>query len=457
MSSEITRRWFIQSAAAASAAAALSHTVLGAEAKSANPNPKAHKANPQYADIRVAFCGVGGRGSGNLKEATKAGCTAAALVDVDSKRLGDAAKLHPAAKTFDDYRKMLDAMHKDIDAVLVATPDHNHAQIAMAAMQLGKHVYVEKPLTYDIWEARQLTEAARKYKVCTQMGNQHHSEDGLRDQVDAIKAGVIGNVSEVHVWTDRPAGWWPQGVAERPTGSPPVPETLNWDTWIGPAPMRPYDPAYAPFKWRGWWDFGTGSLGDMGCHLIDPPVWALELGAPLSVEAVTHGATKESGPKWSIITYKFPARNGRGPVKLTWYDGGKLPPRELTDDQPLPDKKNGVLYVGEKGTLFAATGAACQAVGPNAKDTVAKAPSPILPKSPGHHAEWFRSIVTNGAEPAMSNFDYAGPLTETVLLGNLAVRLGKKIVWDSKNLEAVNAPEAKELIHRTRRKGWSLT
>ncbi|HZZ43610.1 MAG TPA: Gfo/Idh/MocA family oxidoreductase [Tepidisphaeraceae bacterium] len=454
MPSASTRRYFLQSSAAMAASVALSRYARAEDAP-ANPNPKSDKPMNPYKDVRVAFVGVGGRGAGNLGEAVKEGCTPVALVDVDSKRLGEAAKKHPKARTFDDWRKMLDAMHGEIDGVLVATPDHNHAQVTMAAIRMGKHVYCEKPLTYEIWEARQIAEAARKYKVCTQMGNQHHSEDGLRSQVDAIKSGVIGAVSEVHVWTDRPAGWWPQ-PAKHSKELPAVPENLNYDMWIGPAAMRPYDPAYLPFKWRGWWDFGTGALGDMGCHLIDPPYWALDLDAPISVEAETEGGTKETGPKWSIIKYHFPARNGRGPVKLTWYDGGKLPPRDITDDEPLPDKKNGVIYVGEKGTLFAKTGGACERIGPRGKGVATTAPNPTLPHSPGHHAEWFRAIVTNNAEPALSNFDYSGPLTETVLLGNLAVKLGKKIVWDSEKLEVINAPEAKELIHRKRRKGWEL-
>jgi predicted dehydrogenase len=452
MPNSFSRRHFLQSTAATAAALGLSQYAFSQD-KPANPNPAPAKPKSQYQDIRVAFVGVGGRGAGNLHEATTAGCTAAALVDIDSNKLGEASKKHPSAKTFDDYRKMLDAMHKDIDAVLVATPDHTHANIAMAAMALGKHVYVEKPMTHDIWEARQLTEAARKYKVCTQMGNQHHAKDGLRSQVDAIRAGIIGDISEVHVWTDRPI--WPQGIAARPAGSS-APSHVNWDSWIGPAPMREYDPAYHPFKWRGWWDFGTGALGDMGCHLIDPPFWALDLGAPISVEAVSEGATKECGPTKSAVTYKFPATNKRPGLKLTWYDGGMLPPRELTDDQPLPDKKNGVLYVGKKGTLFAATGAACQAVGPRAKDTPTTAPTKTIPHSPGQHAEWFRAIASNNAEPAACNFEYSGPLSETVLLGNLAVRLGKKIVWDAPNMKATNAPEAADLIRRPRRKGWNL-
>lgn len=448
-----SRRYFIQSSATAAASLALAQSALGKD-KPANPNPKPSKGKSPYADIRVAFVGVGGRGGSDLNEATKAGCTAAALVDVDSVRLGTAAKKHPNARTFDDWRKMLDEMHNEIDAVLVATPDHNHAQVTMAAIRLGKHVYCEKPLTYEIWEARQIAEAARKYKVCTQMGNQHHSEDGLREQVDAIKAGIIGPIKEVHVWTDRPGGWWPQPAKHM--GEQAAPETLNYDTWIGPAAMRPYDPAYLPFKWRGWWDFGTGALGDMGCHLIDPPYWALDLDAPISVEAKCEGGTKETGPAWSMIEYHFAAKRERAAVKLTWYDGGKLPPRDLTDDEPLPDKKNGVLYVGEKGTVFAATGGACQAVGPKAKDTPTKAPKQVLPHSPGHHAEWLRAIMNNDPQSALSNFDYAGPLTETVLLGNLAIKLNKKIVWNSEEMKAINASEAKHLIHRERRKGWEL-
>jgi predicted dehydrogenase len=391
---------------------------------------------------------VAGRGHSNLEAISALGARVAALCDVDSERLDKAAKAHPRASTYSDFRLMLE--QKDVDAVVVSTPDHAHATIALAAMALGKHVYVEKPLAHNIYEARKMLQASRRYKVATQMGNQHHAQAGLRSQVELVQSGAIGAVREVHVYTDRPI--WPQGI-NRPTDAPACPATIAWDLWLGPAPQRAYHPAYMPFKWRGWWDFGTGALGDMGCHLIDAPFWALDLRDPVSLEASVDGGNQESGPKRSTITYDFPARGSRGPVKMVWYDGGRLPPREITDDQPLVDKKNGIIYVGKKGTLFGALGGAAKPVGVGAAKVPTTAPSQTLPRSPGHHEEFL--IACMGGDKASSNFEYAVPLTETVLLGNLAIRAGRKIKWDSEKMET-DSPQATQFVRREYRQGWEL-
>jgi predicted dehydrogenase len=264
---------------------------------------------------------------------------------VDGAALERVGAKYPEALRYQDFRRLLE--QKDIDAVVVTTPDHIHAPASLAAMKLRKHVYCEKPLTHSVWEARQLATAAREYKVATQMGNGGHSSDALREAVDWVRSGLIGPVREVHCWSNRPI--WPQGIG-RPAGTPAVPKDMNWDLWIGPAPMRPFNPAYHPFKWRGFWDFGTGALGDMGCHIIDTTFWALELDAPSTVEAESSGANDETAPNRSIVRWEFPARGSRPSVKLTWYDGGKQPARELTElpaDQKLGD--NGSLFIGDKG------------------------------------------------------------------------------------------------------------
>ena len=394
--------------------------------------------------LNVAFVGVGGKGESNL--GGLAGENIVALCDVDENTLNKAAAKHSAARKYRDFRRMLE--QKDIDAVVVTTPDHVHAAAAMAAMQLGKHVYCEKPLTHDVWEARQLTQAARKYKVATQMGNGGHASERLRTAVEWVQAGVIGDVREVHAWSNRPI--WPQGVS-RPSETPPVPRHLGWDLWLGPAPERPYHPAYHPFKWRGFWDFGTGALGDMGCHIIDAAFWALDLTAPRTVEAECSGINEETAPKWSIIRYEFPNRGEKPPARLTWYDGGKLPPRELLElkpDQKLDD--NGSLFVGEKGKLLLDYRGVRRI--PDLKDF--EPPAKKIPRSPGHYVEWINACKGKGK--AMSNFDYAGPLTETVLLGNVALRVGQKIEWDATKLEARNAPTAAQYIRREYRRGWNL-
>jgi predicted dehydrogenase len=356
---------------------------------------------------------------------------------------------------------------REIDAVVVATPDHTHAVISMMAMKMGKHVYCQKPLTHSVYEARMLTEAARKYKVATQMGNQGHSGEGVRLICEWIWDGAIGPVRDVHAWTNRPV--WPQGI-DRPKDRPPIPTTLDWDLWLGPAPLRPYHPSYLPFNWRAWWDFGTGALGDMACHVLDPVFAALKLGYPTGVEAChsyevhemwTRFENKESYPSASIVRYEFPAREDMPPVKLTWYDGGMLPPRptELEPGRQMGNDGSGAMFVGEKGKLMCGTYGDGPRLIPESKMREYKRPPKTLARIEGgvggHERDWVRAC--KGGEPACSNFDYAGFLTEAVLMGNLAIRHpGERLDWDGPNMRVTNVPEANEYVRRPYREGWTL-
>jgi len=373
---------------------------------------------------------------------------------VDENHLGEAAKRSPRAKTFHDFRRMLDELHGQIDAVIVTTPDHTHALIAKAAMEQGKHVYCEKPLTHSIHEARVLAETAARHKLATQMGNAGHSSEGTRRVVELIHADAIGPVREVHAWTNRPI--WPQGI-DRPGGRPPAPSSLHWDLWLGPAPERPYHPAYHPFKWRGFWDFGTGALGDMGCHIIDAAFWALDLRDPRSVEAESPplSAHPETAPAWSIVRFEFPARGSRPPVKLLWYDGGKLPPPELFDGHTPSKDSNGSIFVGAKGRLLVQReGGRSYRLLPERDFAGFVAPKPTLPRSIGHHAEWIEACKTG--KPTGTSFDYSGPLTELVLLGNVALRVGRKIEWDASSARSTSGSIDDLFIHRDNRPGWAL-
>jgi predicted dehydrogenase len=428
------RRAFLKQAAVTGAG--LWVTGPGAFARRLSPNEK----------LNIGVIGVGGRGGANLQSV--AGENIVALCDIDDQTLAKAAAGFPRAAIYSDFRKLLD--RKDIDAVVVSTPDHMHAFATTMALAQGRHVYCEKPLTHSVSEARAVAEAAARRKVATQMGNQGHSNDGARRTVELIQSGAIGPVREVHAWTDRPI--WPQGI-DRPMDTPPVPATGHWDLWLGPAPERPYNPAYLPFKWRGWWDFGTGALGDMACHVMDVAFWSLKLGPPATVEAEGPSVHPESAPKWMIIHYDFPARGDLPPVKLTWYDGGKRPPAELFEGQKLED--NGSLFIGDKGKLYLpdAYGERHKLL-PESQFAGFKAPEPSLPDSPGHHAEWIAACKTGSATG--SNFAYAGALTEMVLLGNVAYRAGKKLEWDGAAMKATNCPEADPLLRREYRRGWSL-
>jgi len=405
--------------------------------------------------LNIGVIGAGGRGWDNIQGVQSENIVA--LCDVDEVRAAAARKRFPSAATYRDFREMLDK-ERALDAVVVSTPDHMHAAACLRVLERGLHVYCEKPLTRTIYEARRLREAARASGRMTQMGTQGHAMEGSRRAVEVIRAGTIGDVSEIHVWTDRPAGWWPQGV-ERPTDTPPVPESLSWDLWLGPAPERPYNPIYVPFKWRGFWDFGTGAIGDMGVHNLDTAYWALQLDTPISAEVKeSSGATRECPPEKSIIELKFAAQAKRPEVKLTFYDGKQLPPRDLFLGEEPSD--NGSLVVGTKGTLFTRTWHGGETekdmfwLLPRKQFAGYEPPSPTLPRTSEHHAEWIAAC--KGGPPAQSSFDYASRLTETLLVGLLAVRTGKKIDWDAAAMKARGCPEADPFIHPTFRKGWEV-
>ena len=440
----LSRRDFMGTAATIAAFTIVPRHVLG------GPGFK-----PPSEKLNIAAIGAGGMGASNTRACSNENIVA--LCDVDDERAKETFNKFPNARKWKDFRKMLDEQ-KDIDAVIVATPDHTHTVAAMAAMQRGKHVYVQKPLTRMVWEARMLTEAARKYKVATQMGNQGHSGDGVRLICEWLWDGAIGPVREVHAWTNRPI--WPQGI-DRPKESEPVPDTLDWDLWVGPAPWRPYHSCYAPFKWRGWWDFGGGALADMACHVIDPVFWALKLKYPVSVEACATKVNNETFPLASIVHYEFPAREGMPPLKLHWYDGGMKPPQPdaLEPDRKLEQAASNVLFIGEKGVLRCGEYGDSPRLIPETLMKEYKRPPETLPRieggSGGHEKNWIRAC--KGGEPACSNFDYSGPLTETVVMGNLAIRnLGKKLLWDGKNMKVTNDEKANEYVKPTYREGWTL-
>ena len=446
----LSRRRFLERSAVTVAGVSLAGGALGAKPQAA-PAPKELPASEK---LGIACIGCGGKGRSDIQGVSKHNIVA--LCDVDESRAQGAFKAYPKVPKYQDFRIMLEKHAKEIDAVTVSTPDHLHAPAAMMAIKMGKHVYVQKPMTHSVYEARMLAEAARTYKVATQMGNQGQSSEGIRVLAEMVWAGGIGKVREAHIWTNRPI--WPQGI-DRPKGSDPVPSTLDWDLWLGPAPKRPYkgkrDVApykgsgwYCPFTWRGWWDFGTGALGDIGCHTINHPFLALKLGHATSVEAETSPVNDETAPSWSIVTYQFPARGELPPVKLVWYDGGKKPPRpkELDAKRPLGD--NGSIYIGDEGTIYGGR------IIPEERMKEFGRPPQRIPRVSGHYTEWLEAC--KGGTPASSNFDVAGPVTEAVLLGNLAIRTGKKVEWDGPNMKSTNVPEANRYIRREYRKGWTL-
>jgi predicted dehydrogenase len=410
--------------------------------------------------LNIAAIGSGGMGAQNLERCSHENIVA--LCDVDDQRAAKTYSRFPKAKTYRDFRIMLERQN-DIDAVIVATPDHTHAVAAMAAMQLGKHVYVQKPLAHSIYETRMLTEAARKYGVETQMGNQGHSSEHIRLLCEWIWDGAIGEIREIHAWSDRPSGAHPFPVAlKRPAETPPVPEHMDWNLWLGPAAYRPYHPAYAPGKWRGWLDFGTGALGDMGCHILDPAFWALKLGHPTYVEAnTTHDdpeISTETYPVASIVRYQFPERNGLPPLQLTWFDGGMLPPQpwELEPGRKIPS--NGCIFIGEEGKIIHGTsGAEGMRIIPEERMNEYKRPPKTLPRVEGtHEQDWIDAC--KGFGPASSTFDYGGPLTEMVLLGLVAMRVkDQRLAWDGEAMRVTNNDEANRFVTPEFREGWSLT
>jgi len=438
--SKISRRDFMSGATAVAAFTIVPRHVLGGAGNTA-PSEK----------LNIAGIGVAGRGAGDIGEVSSENIVA--LCDVDFRHAAGTFKQYPKARQYRDFRKMLDKENKNIDAVVVATPDHTHAVATMMAIKMGKHVYCEKPLAHDIYEVRKVTEAAREAKVATQLGNQGQASEETRLVCEYIWDGAIGPVREVHSWCNRPIS--PRGI-DRPKDTPPVPEGLSWDLWLGTAPERPYHPCYLPFSWRGWWDFGTGVLGDIGCHQFVSIFRALKLGYPTSVEASTSGVNSETAPLSSVVRYEFPARGDMPPVKLTWYDGGLMPPRpaELEDGRRFGGADDN-LYIGDKGKMLG------HRLIPEAKLKEYKQPPKTLPRSPGHHKEWIRAC--KGGQPAGSNFESSGPMAEVVLLGNIAVRMGQqlyekglKLYYDGPNMRITNMPEANNYLRREYRKGWTL-
>jgi predicted dehydrogenase len=407
---------------------------------------------PPSAKLNIAGVGIGGQGGGVLSEMKSENIVA--LCDVDWTKAAGTFKAFPNAERFKDYRVMLEK-RKDIEAVMVATPDHMHAPITLAALRAGKHVYVEKPMAHTIEEARMMTKVARETGLVTQMGNNGHAGEGLRQTREWIQAGAIGTVREVHGWSDRPGKWWKQ-PAERPAEAMAVPTDLDWDLWLGCAPQRPYHKAYHPVAWRGWFDFGTGALGDMAVHNLDPAFYALDLGAPVAAEAQNSGLGNETYPAWQIITWEFAAREAQPALKMTWYDGGKLPqkPADFADEVDLSD--NGILFVGEKGTMLCGGWSGAPKLFPASRRESFQLPPKTIPRSIGHRTEWIQACKDKKPDDAKAGFAYSGPFTEALLVGNLAVRLQKRIEWDSASLRARNVTEAEALVRKKYRAGFGI-
>lgn len=435
----LSRRRFLSASAAASSALALGAWVnVAPAAQSKSPNEK----------LNLAGVGTTGRAGANLQELSYENLVC--MADVDSNNLDKAAVKFSEARKYRDFREMLDKEAGKIDAVVVGTPDHTHAPAAAMALRMGKHTYCEKPLTHTVVEARTLANLAKEKKLVTQMGNQIHAGDNYRRVVELIQAGSIGDVGEVHVWANAVY------TGAKFTTNTEAPKNLDWNLWLGPAPERPYSEGVHPFFWRRFWDYGTGSLGDFGCHYMDLPHWALDLRGPSSVEAAGPEYDPVSCPAWCIAKYEYPARGKFPACQLTWYDSGKKPEEKLAalmHSKVKPSTWNsGVLFVGSKGLLLANYGE--HYLFPEDKYVDFKRPEQTIPKSIGHHREWTNAIRNGG--PTTTNFDYAGALTEAVLLGTVAYRHGSKIEWDSANLKITNAPDAAKWLHKEYRKGWTL-
>ncbi len=445
--STISRRTFLGGAASAAAFTIVPAHVLGG-ARGQAPSEK----------LNIAGIGVGGMGHVNLNNLATENIVA--LCDVDPNYAAKSFNKFPEARVWTDYREMLEKQ-KDIDAVLIATPDHTHAVIAMAAMNAGKHVYLQKPLSHDIYEARALAKGAREANVITQMGIQGHSDEGVRLICEWIADGAIGEVREVDVWCNDSyypwghAGWSP-AKPERPTDTPPPPAGMDWDLWIGPAPLRPYHRSYHPMSWRAWWDFGSGWMADRGAHQIDPAFWALKLGLPTSVEATSLGQTDETHAIAAIVTFQFPARENLPPVKLTWYEGLRAPrPEELEQGRRMGDSEGGALFKGTKGKIMCGTYGNSPRLIPESRMQEYQRPEKTIPRvADNHEQEWVRACKEG--RPAGANFDYSAPLTEICLLGVIARRMDARIEWDAANMAVSNLPEANKYVRREYRAGWSL-
>ena len=443
---ELSRRQFLNQATAAGLVTLAAPAIV----RGRNLNDK----------LNLAIIGAGGRGAANLKGVESENIVI--LCDVNQDGLNKAAARHTNAKQIVDFRKVFDHA-KDFDAVVISTAEHTHAFATLPALQLGKHVYCEKPLTHNVWEARKIREAAAKAKVATQMGTQIHAGDNYRRVVELIQTGAIGNVTEAHVWVGRAWGWHATEaeakaagdivfVQNRPAKPDPVPAILNWDLWLGPAPQRPFNEVYFPGpKWYRWWDFGNGTMSDLGSHWIDLPWWALKLDHPLTIEASGPTPHPEIAPASMQVTYQYGKRGNLAPLQLTWYQGTNKP--QILKDGKIPNWGSGVLFIGDKGMLLSDYNK--HVLLPETQFADFKRPDPFIPKSLGHYAEWIHACKTGA--PTTCNFEYAGWLTEANHLGNVAFRAGKKLEWDAKNLRATNAPEIEPMIHRKYRKGWKLS
>jgi len=461
---KISRRLFLAGSAASIAATGCSTATVRkttlAKSGYQSPNEK----------LNIASIGVGGKGRSDVETCNSENIVA--LCDVDWRNASSAFKSYPKAKQYKDFRIMLDEC-KEIDAVTISTPDHMHAIAAMRCMEAGKHVYVQKPLTHTVQEARVLRQTARKYGVATQMGNQGAATDQHRDVCERVWAGLIGQVREVHSWTDRPQGWWPQGIPG-PLPEEAVPDYLDWDLWLGPAPVRPYNSGYCPFKWRGWWDYGCGALGDIACHNLSPVVKALRLEYPVSVECVHQkDGNDQTYPTESILHYRFPERKGFCALDLYWYDGLLKPPLPAgtTEAMNLFEEKTGTMFVGDKGVIVMK--------GQKDKNVLAangeivedyKKPPMIIPRLPNipsksrderqdsdrmHKLDWILSCKTGSISG--TNFDHAGPLTEWVVMGNISLKFPKQVLeWEGPNMRFTNCKEANRYVSKKYRKGWEL-
>lgn len=420
----------------------LRDTGLGAGLLVLSQNFLAHGASPNE-KLNIALVGIGGRGADNLGGVS--GENIVALCDVDEQRAGKAFEKFPKAKKYTDFRQMLDKQAKEIDAVVISTPDHTHFHPAMMAMQMDKHCYCEKPLAHALGEVRQMTALAAKKKLATQLGAQRHALANVHRVVELVQAGAIGEVRECHAWVggDR-------GMPEKPTEFPPVPAHLDWDLWLGPAADRPYSPAYVPYKWRFWWDFGTGETGNWGCHILDIPYWALGLKHCTKVAASGPPVDADRTPKAMAVQFEFPERGDKPPVALHWYHTKEGP--AILKKHKMPHFSMGVLFVGSEGMLLCDFSK--RKLYPEKKFADFEAPAESIPNSPGFYKEWIQAC--KGGPAPTCHFDYTGPMAETVLLGNLAYRVGRPFTWDAANLRSPDFPELDSYIHPTYRKGWEL-
>jgi len=444
MAKKITRREFIGTTTlAATAFTIVPRNVLGGQGYTAPSDT-----------LNIGCIGIDGKGTSDVEGVSSENI--AALCDVDLSKGMETREKHPKANQYQDFRVMLEK-EKGLDAITISTPDHTHAVIAMAAMQMGKHVFVQKPLTKTVLEARKLAEAAKKYNVITQMGNQGHAGEGARLVNEWIWDGAIGDVTEVHAWTNRPI--WPQGEIERPNEIPSVPTEIDWNLWIGPAAHRPYHPEYHPFAWRGWRDFGTGALGDMGAHILDQPFWALNLGDPKTIHASSTRFSEESFPLASEVTWSFESKNGKPAIRLVWRDGGMLPhrPENIEPGRKLGDDGGGVIYYGSKGCLMHSVYGEQPRLFPETFMQEYKRPEKSIPRSDGIHEEWIDAIK-NGTK-STTDFEYSAKLTELMLLGNVAILCQEHnniLDWDPKEFKFTNLDQANELLHTQYSPGWDL-